>query len=165
LAPGHCEQMRSAKSPDHSWHGSTARQFDTVYNRPPTSSSFLPPLGVKTTSAPKNLIPAMHIRLLRRIPDYPPPPHPSKSSASAVHTYILSFPSHPLLRSQPIHRSISTTATISVMHGALHRDGRCAASQRGPAIYLKCEHVRGFGTRPCAGSSTSLQSGGEPRQS
>jgi hypothetical protein len=41
--------------------GSTARQLDTVYQQPPTSSSSLPPLAVQT-SVQENSIPALHIR-------------------------------------------------------------------------------------------------------
>jgi hypothetical protein len=91
---------------------------------PQRHPSFLPPLGVQTTSAQENSIPAMHIHFLRRIPDYPPPLHPSKLSASAVHT-------HPLLRSRPIYGSTSAIATIPVMHGASRwwirgfSEGRC----------------------------------------
>ncbi|KAJ7901304.1 hypothetical protein B0H13DRAFT_2028196, partial [Mycena leptocephala] len=40
-------------------------------------------------------------------------------------TYILSFPSHPLLRSRPIYRSTSATATISVMHMRGFSEVRC----------------------------------------
>jgi hypothetical protein len=92
---------------------------------------------------------------------HPRPTCPSKSSASAVR--IFSSPSHPLLHSRSIYRSISATTTISVMHGALRRDGRCAASQRGPAIHLKPAHVRGFGTRWCAGQVRRRRDGGEAR--
>ncbi|KAJ7930785.1 hypothetical protein B0H13DRAFT_1961418, partial [Mycena leptocephala] len=127
----------------------------------------------------------IHIHLLRRIPDYPPPPHPSKSSASAVRTYIHSSPSHPLLRSRPIHRSTSATATISVMHGALPLEmcarqriwdkavrrvqnlaaGRVPVHAREVAPRLRADNVHEAGPRPtrahdvlsCLESYTKLQ--------